>query len=427
MFSSCTKDNGENVNKTGEDTYAGITLQFPATMTRVADDNAGIDAEKAVTEIGVFIVDQANSRFDYKYIAATDFTKAGSVYTANAAIPTVTGTKNVFAVINPTANLKAKLTAAQATVLNAIGFALPDTDFLTLSNNDLSSMVMSGVAMNGNAYADIDMTTVQSATDALANPVALSVGRNLAKVVVEKASTYNVQGGTTTLTWDLVAKAKDAYMLPHPAVGTLYADSPANVAAGDAYWNNFTGMTGGTYISVLNYNANTKGTATYAQSRYAFENVPATPLAGNTTTVRIKGAFAPATIYSNVDAAGVLTTGTYAAGDDFYRSKIDNTYWTLAGRNSAVTNHYYGAATSNNDFDQFVGGVGYYTLAVEDAAGVVGVERNNFYLMQINEVRGPGKPTQPTDPTIPTEQDTNIGIEVTVLPWDFETVINDIQ
>ncbi len=47
--------------------------------------------------------------------------------------------------------------------------------------------------------------------------------------------------------------------------------------------------------------------------------------------------------------------------------------------------------------------------------------------MQINEVRGPGSPTEPTDPIIPIEQDTNLGVDITVLNWDFMKSVQDIQ
>jgi hypothetical protein len=89
---------------------------------------------------------------------------------------------------------------------------------------------------------------------------------------------------------------------------------------------------------------------------------------------------------------------------------------------TSYLNHTY------NDFLLYPGGVGYYTIYVNDGAtpSVIGVDRNSYYLMQISKVIGPGTPEE-TTVLPPVQEDTNLGVEVTVLNWDFKKSEQDIN
>ena len=430
-LASCSKENGADKGKAGDgkETYAGVSITLPATTgTRALDPAAGIAGEKNVTTIGIYIVDVDNSRLDYDVLTvADDFTKLGNVYTATTAVKTVTGTKKVYVVANPTTNIQNKLASSGATAMNAIPFQLPETDFLT---GTITSMVMSGAYTATGGELELDeVRTPTEAVDA-GNLVDITIGRNLSKAVVQEGPDYEVVGGTTTLTWTLVSKSNDAYLLPQ-SVGTLNRGTvPASAldpttGPDDNYWGKFSGTVGSGYIGVLGQGNDAK-TATYAQSKYMFENKPTDMYAGNTTAARIMGVFDPAVIYSNVTAAGDKTDvgGSFVAGTDFYRSTIDQSYWTLAGRNAAIATSYLGHTA--DDFLQYTGGVGYYTIYVNDGASNIGVDRNSYYLMQINKVIGPGTPGEP-GPLPPVQQDTNLGVNVTVLDWDFKKSEQDIN
>lgn len=444
LLASCAKEDGinnESQTGTGEQTYAGISITLPASAgTRAEDPNAGINAEKAITTVGVYIVDNATARLDYKVLTvAADFnapTTNGSTqqvyYTAKTAVPTVTGMKKVYVVANPPASLQSKLGASGATAMNAIAFGSPKTDFLT---GTLTSMVMTG------AYSGLlNMTEPVSATDAVdpTKLISITIGRNLSKAVLQKGEDYAVTpaGSTTTLTWSLSNEAKDAHFIKQ--TNSLYYTVPASAiaagtGAGDAYWTNFT-ETAVDYIDVLPYGTGDNKTAAYVESKYMFENLPAAFHQGNTTAARIKGVFKPATVYSGVTAGVPTVDAAFAQGTTFMLSRIDGSYWTEAGAAAAAAANYNGHSTANfaTDFATYTDGVGYYTIWVNDGLGNMGVNRNGYYLMQINEVRGPGQPTDPTtdptiDPTEPIAEDTNLGVEITVLNWDFLKSIQDIQ
>ncbi len=430
LLASCAKEEGNTVKTgEGETTYAGINITLPASVaTRADDPNAGLPGEKALTELGVFIIDNNNGRLDYKFLNVneTNFTettvdgKKVLTGTTASAIPTVTGTKKVFVVANPTAALKTKLQTSGATAMNAMAFGLTTDKFIT---GTVTSMVMTG-AYTGNSGL-LDMTVVKTAAEAQAAPVAITIGRNLSKVVLQEGPEYNVTGGTSNLSWTIVNEAKDAHFIKQAA--TLYSTVPAEAKTDDthAYWSNFTSNGDDTYIGVVGAGVDAKA-ATYAQSKYVFENLPTEFLNGNTTAARIKGVFIPTTTYGGI-SSGVPTTTTISSGATFLRSKIDGTYWTLAGATAAVAAVYNGHDSVAEDFTTYTNGVGYYTIYVNDGQGNKGVLRNGYYLMQINEVRGPGSPTPNVVPETPVEDDTNIVTKVEVLNWDFMKSISDIQ
>lgn len=440
VLASCSdgKEGNNGRPGDGEITYAGVNITLPAgTGTRADDVNAGIPAEKAVNTIGVYIVDITTGRLDSKVLTvASDFTlttNAGSqaVYKAKTGVPTVTGTKKVYVVANPSEALQDELEASGGSVMNPVASDIDQSRLLNLSGAALSSMVMSG-AYTGTG-GELDMTAAQDETTALNNPIDITIGRNMAKAVVQESETYEVDGGTTTLTWTLINKAVDSYFIPQSA-GTLYREVPdaaLAVTGGDThfYWANFSGMTGtdsdSDYIGVLPYGTGDAKTAAYADSKYMLENYPVALHEGNTTAVRIKGTFVPDEIFDSIDGDDPVPT-TITSGTTFYRSTIDGSYWTAAGAVAAVEAGYEGHLNLQ-EFSVYTNGVGYYTIWVNDGQGNKGVKRNSYYLMQINEVRGPGSPTEPTDPRPPIADDTNLGVNITVLNWDYNKSVQDIQ
>ena len=436
-LASCS-DEDENAGKgdggKGKPAYIGVTITLPAPLgTRAENTAADIAGEKAVTTIGVYIVDANTAQFDYTILSVVaDFTSSvdannQDIYTAVTAIPTITGLKRVFVVANPTVALQTKLSNVRGTAVNAAAFGLLENAFLTEdSTSSLTSMVMSGAYT---ATAGIlDMTKAVDETTALFNPIDITISRNLSKAVVQYESAKpNVIGGITTLTWTLINKAKDSYFLPQSA-GTLFRDVPSEAETNTThiYWMNFSGMTGADYIPVLAYGSGDAKMATYVQSKYMFENIPIDFYEGNTTAARIRGVFTPTTIYNDVSAGVPVVATEFTTGTDFYLSRVDGSYWTLAGRDAAIAAGYNGH-TVNSDFSQYAGGVGYYTIWVNDGSGNKGVNRNSYYLMQISEVRGPGAPVEPASPIVSVGNDTNLAVKITVLNWDFKKSVQSIQ
>lgn len=432
-FTSCSKNDSADEYKTGNgaETYIGVSIALPFfSGTRAEDGTAGIAAEKLISTIAIFIVEGINADYEILDVNATNFAHTTvdnrEIYTGKVAIPTTTGIKKVYAVANLTSDIISKLTVSGYTAMNAAAFGLTDDKFLTIASPTvLTSMVMSGAyTANGGL---LDLSVAQTAEEAIASPIEITINRNLSKAVVQQASTYHVTGGTTTLSWTLINKANDANFLLQ-GTGTHYSIVPAGATNNDAhaYWSNFSGMIGTPdYINVLSYGTGDAKTAAYAESKYMFENYPTDFYAGNTTAARIKGVFVPTTVFENLSAGTPVAAEAFASGNDFYRSNIDGTYWTLMGRDAAIL-HNYNGHTATTDFIHYAGGVGYYTIWVNDGTNN-GVDRNSYYLMQITEVRGPGSPTEPINPIVQVEEDTYIGVSIIVLNWDFKKSEQIIQ
>ncbi len=451
-LASCANDdaaNGGNNNGEGTDTFAGITVILPDTATRAEDANAGINAEKDLKTIGIYIVDVNTGRFDYQIldVNATNFTSSNEavtnrpIRTANVAIKTVTGDKKVFVVANAvaaatgTSALQSAIDSKRGAMVNPIGIGLAATDFYFLTAGVLDRMVISGVSAQIALGVQTNNSTDTNGALNAANLVSVSIERNLAKVVMQKGPDYAVVGGTTTLTWALGGMAKDSFFVPQTSATSLYAAVPA-AAEGDktdAYWDNFSAVSAATipaadYISVLAAGTDAN-TATAAEGKYCFENFRTTKLfEGNTTTAVIKGQFVPAEVYY-MDGT-TLKKGTSAnldASKDFYWSKVDGNYYTNDARAEVVNNGINGHTNSVTDFKYYAAGVGYYHVYVQDAAGVRGVKRNSYYLLQINKVTGPGTPLLDPEETDPLDEDSFIAVSVTVKYWDFQKSGHNIQ
>lgn len=436
LFAACSdkQDPNPNMKAKGKPTFAGVSITLPSdVVTRAEEAGAGITGEKSIATIGVYISDKNNGQFDYQILNVSDFAKTTngsnqSIYKANVSVKTTTGIKYIYVVANPTTMLQNKLQSVMGTAMNPVAFGLAEGAFLTTSGATLNNMVLSGAyTATGGEY---DMSVPQTSEQALATPAEITINRNLAKVVLQKGSTYRVTDGTTTLTWTVVTKAKDAHFLPQSS-GTLYKMVPAEApgSTAHAYWNNFSGLAGNSaeYINVLEYGAGDKKDAAYAESKYVFENAPTALYAGNTTAARLKGIYKPTKIFGSiVSGAPQDVGGSFVAGTDFYRSKKDGSYWTLTGRDAAISTQYNGHLATG-DFLYYQGGVGYYTIYVQSDTGVKEVARNNYYLLQVNEVRGPGSPTENDDPTLPVQDDTYLGVKVTVQNWNMQMSGHDVQ
>jgi hypothetical protein len=448
LAAACSKES-DNTTTTGDgnETYAGVNITIPAEAlgVRGEDSAAGIAAEKTITTIGVYIIDAETGRFDYEVYPTSSFNLTGQTYTMQAGIKTVTGSKKLFVVANPEtavgggSALVSKLATMRGTALNAVGMGLPVSNYYYTTGTTLNSMVLSGgitTAFTLGLQTDDD-TAGTGALDP-ANVKAVTLERNLAKVVLRQASSMPVTGGTTTLSWLLRGEAKDAFLIPQPSLSSLYAAVPADATvspAGDthAYWNNFTkvtttGITATEFIPVLAATASTAGTqATFAQSKYCFENYQTDRYAGNTTTAIIKGVFIPTDVVTAFTAGAPVVTagGPVDVDGSFWLNKKNNSYWTTVAKEAAV-----GADAANypaTDFVKYTGGVGYYTLYVQDNAGDVGVKRNRYYLLTINKVLGPGRPSVDVDPNNPLEKDTYLAISATVRHWDLQQSAHSLE
>ena len=282
----------------------------------------------------------------------------------------------------------------------------------------------------------VDMTTAQSETAALANPISVDVYRNLSKVILALRGA-TLTGTNTTVTipgadlsnikYTLASRAKDAYF-------SLQTDASSNVTTlyddvSTDFDRFFTPMDTARipatdYIPVLPENTATNKTG---NGFYAFENVPkiASPVYGATTNIIIQAVITPnvemvATYNIANKATTVTAPGSATVGASFYVYRPSGAYWTPAARAQAiVAGGTYSLKAS--DFDYYRNGVCFFpAVAVRDKAGKLGVERNHLYVVTITKINKIGEPAQPYTPPTPVVDDTYMTITAEVHPWDYE-------
>jgi hypothetical protein len=426
---SCTRENSNTPEGNGQETYASFTITLPeGSATRAPSSTTGTAAEKAVKVIGIYIIDEKDGtlHFEKKDVNSSNFTSDGSEYTSKFTVKTTTGMKTVVVLVNPTDAVHNRLLNIRKNALGSNGFGLPSTDFKTLVPT-LESLVMTGAKKN------VDLTTVRSETDAKDAPEEINISRNLAKVVVTKASTWEVIGGTLDqIYYTLVAEAKDAHLTEQAT--PLFYITPTEIAdPGEytgTYFANFTSLVAGSSATYVVVPENPTNAEASVDGFYTFENGADIPYGGNTTAVRLKGRFTPTTVVATYDPTDdTKTTAAGVTGASFYL-RYNGEYWTTTAHDAAISNDEDDFYLAPAQFSgQYVNGVGYYTLPVQDDQGVEAVKRNYYYLLQVERVLGPGAPTEEEidDPEKPVEKDTYLAVKATVLPWNLQSSVHEIQ
>ncbi len=434
MLSACMneQETGTTTNS-GDETYAGVSITIPA-MSRAVDASASAE-ECLINEIGVYIIDQkAPHTMHSQVLKASDFTAdaVNNKATATTAVKTVTGMKDVYVIVNPTAALTSAIESQRNLAFRNI-LAIDETGYYKVDGSkNLVNLVMTG------HEADYDMRTVVTATDAVtpAKILKMDVTRNVAKVVLREKPAADggiaVVGGTVSnIQYAMVAKNLGSYIPKSltAANGTPYSAVPANakVDPDDPYFDTFSTIAptvAADYKPIV-----TDGTAvTAAKGFYVLENKTDSKRIGNTTAVRIKLKYSPdpakVTIIKSWTALGGAETGVYSDltnGTFYVYTNGDNSYWSEAAY-AAVTGGGTPAIPATDFSAKYDNGIGYYKVYVAATNdGEKCVLRNNYYDMTLAKILGPGSPTIPDVPgeneDDPVEDDTWLGVELNMLPW----------
>lgn len=426
-FFSCSKDevvDAPSVNDT--DTYSAVSISFPKTLTlRNADPNAANTMESVVNTVGVYIIDEFNGFMHKGVFGSTDFIKVSDdMYRLTSAVKTTTGNKSVYVVLNPTAELQDAIELQKGGIFGDSplkGTAEPT--FVSASD-----IVMASVA------GKTTTLSVQTEAEALNAPLAISVQRNTAKVAVKKKATMiPVVGGSIDYPeFALVVEAKKSYLIQQEGNTYETVKTPGqNIEVLNPDNDYFTKLTTpGSWKPINENNVLNNNLDGY----YTLENVNTKKLAGNTTAAIIKLQFTPASnsVVTAYAPDGTRTMGSIDPGTSFYVKKSDNTFWNESAYQDAIDNNF----TPGHFSKLYVNGTSYYRIWVQDANNQKGILRNNFYVLNINKITGPGLPyvpgvdpddiTNPEDPNLPIDEDTNISVEVIVLPWNVENSDHEI-
>lgn len=435
-IASCSKETNESAPAAqGKDTYAGVSISFPKTMTRAADANAASTDEGRVHSLGVYVIDDATSVMHSGFYSVGQFTVTGGKYTLNAALKTTTGTKSIYVVLNPTTALQPLLSNSTVFGTNPINGVASDFEFATGNSTD-RALTMSSVAAAKSTLA------VVTEAEALAAPVAINVQRNTAKVAVKSGVTTATGGAVANMQFALVVQAKKSYLIQQGGNTFATVQTPGRAVAITAtpadYSDFFTTLAAPATADYKNVNPTATANNLLA-GFYATENVNTTNMAGNTTAAILRAQFTPTngTVVTDYNTAtGVKTMGNLTAGQSFWVRIADNSYWSKAAYDKAIVAGGTHSILATDFSREYANGIGYYRLWVQDAAGTRGVIRNNYYVLSVTKVNGPGAPTvpgvnpadpdQPEDPTKPVEDDTFVSVDVTVLAWDVQSSDHEI-
>ncbi|MDR2039999.1 MAG: Mfa1 family fimbria major subunit [Bacteroidales bacterium] len=413
IFFSCSKDDKANDPFIqGQETHSAVSLSFPKTMLKSADEGAANTVEAEVTTVAVYIVDDINGMMHKGVFNNTQFVEQNGKYALTSAIKTTTGDKKIYVVLNPGATLQTNIDNMKGGIFGDIALDGTAANYVTASD-----LVMASTA------AASKTLTVQTEAEALADPLAITVQRNTAKVAVKEksASTPVIGGSIANLEFAMLVEAKKSYLVQQGGntLGTVITPG-RNISPLTADNDYFTKLsTPSTWKSVNTNSVENKDLAGY----YVLENVNVSNVTGNTTAAIIKGQYTPTanTVVVAYAANGTRTIGSISAGESFYVKKSDNTFWSESAYADALNN----GLTAGHFSKKYDNGTGYYRIWVQDADGNRGVLRNNYYVLNVTKISGPGLPSvpgvDPEDPNLPIEEDTYISVEVTILPWNVES------
>lgn len=200
LFASCDKNEGDIGSKTndGDQARVGLTLNFPTSMTKAANDENATANEAAVSSITVFIFESDGSHADgspanypggagvigdYFYITVDG---NNNKYKLIEPIETTEGTKKIYAAVNLPVALQTmnedQLKAAQTTS------GLVTSVFVTSSESSEVSMISAVEEENLKAYEGNDATDI--------NTVTLTVERMMSKIAVTENGSVTTHENT---------------------------------------------------------------------------------------------------------------------------------------------------------------------------------------------------------------------------------------
>ncbi|MEF9924076.1 MAG: Mfa1 family fimbria major subunit [Muribaculaceae bacterium] len=437
---SCQKEGLDNPDngQTGEKTFAGISISFPLegdrSVSRAADDGNAIASEKAVKSVGIYIVDKAKRAImQSALLTAADFTVTNGICTVNKTIATTTGAKLIYAVLNPSDEVKAQIASENGYVFtNARELSMTVDKFGLAWDAATNRPKIDGTgALTMSSDVAVEKTlTVMTEEEAKKNPIALKVQRNTAKVAVKDDAKLTVIGGESIgRMFTLAAIAKTSYLVQQKSGGNII--TPATIVPTDAgdlvtyFAKHYTALSKDetAYGKWNNVNASTATNTTY-NGYFALENNVNAKHAGNTTAAIIKGNFTPTEVVLTADAAGnILSKGAGVDGQSFYVQKSTNYYWSTTAYNTYATDD-----TKKAEFSKiYTSGVGYYRIWVQNTDKSKSVKRNSYYVLNITKINGPGSPEIPTDPVDPVEEDTQISVTIEILPWTMQGTDHEIS
>lgn len=442
------------------ESYVAVNIVAPSAASRATEDGgfvAGSETENTVNN-ALFVFFNENGGFVQAVGATGDDLKP---WTAGGG--TVDQISNVVLVLD-------KQKTAPTSVVALLNTDYTVTSIGTPSLADLKKKVgnySEGFVMSNSAYLDgtVDMTATplsdvnfqKTATDAIENPVTITVERVVAKVsAVQNAESFTVTGKDVKLDgedvtlvpeitgYKVVATNPDSYLVKN-IDGINITDWTWNDAANlRSYWANSAAPEAYTYYS---YN-DIRPVADYAE--YCQENTSDNPtLLLVSATIKPEGAETAQNIlkykglyyttkglltkanemladytYSVTTEAGSGTSNDWAPYLTIVDAGEDAEPWEVKVALTEGAPDVAGVADVINGMDtaaQWTEGKAYFYVAIEGLGGEAGVVRNHYHLLTIDAISGLGTPVyNPEEIIIPEqmpEEEYFVAAKVQILKW----------
>lgn len=412
-FTSCSNDDvtgGENPVEEGKSTYATIKFTAPKTY---GTPQVGTAAESTVNTIDVFIYDTNGFLKDSKQFTGATENPAGSGVWEAGTMPTTTGAKKVYIIVNlPSAiaasdlNTVGKLTS----IAHAVTVADIATDNAFVMASDVSDATFDGWDGTGTAPT--------------ANEVKVTVKRLAAKLAVQETTGLTLAGidggdfsnlGFSAGQINTVTYAAQKIVGGVGGVGGVVQD-PNHVnptTPGD-------GLTDlkPTLASHIALNLHTVTDAKDLVGKYVPENTTKDPISGDLTYVSVKAEFLPEKVWNNAGGSWAEVPNAAPIGTFFcVKTTAGNIYFNT----SALADAYCIAeGIDPANILEYTDGVCYYTV-YPNLQGAYQVLRNDFFQIKVDKINGLGDTAPgPKDPTDPVGVQTNIDVTIEVAPWNLE-------
>lgn len=451
-LTSCSNENDVQMEQPGAEkgvpTAMTLTIDMKGVSTRadqnpdnLLPENFTETKETTVKTIYVYIYDNKTGILEQKHPltqVGVDFTEAQGKYTTKA-LKAFTGDKKIYVGLN--------LTTAMTTVMEKSTLQVLETSAVM---ENLANMTSTQTGFSMFCPQGVEKSFVEATEgNAAQNKVEIQVERMVAKIGIgaKVAPTQLGANGTLGQLQFVVDNiGKKFYMPKTQADPSMTANAWIQTDFVNYDFNgdgNPANAPTANWLDVETNNDQTQWKTAYSTENYVNDN----KLKGMTRVV-VKATFIPALdLTYTLEDDGTLTPAQAVIGNntDYYQLVVpgDKKFVFLSALpTEAGVKAYYKAVTTqdytivggnimNDCVKTYKNGNHYWWVTMAEKGQEGNVERNHVYLANIKNISLPGRPDgefdNVKDKDEELDKETNIEVEVTVIPWSMVTFDADLK
>lgn len=450
-LTSCSNENDVQMEQPGAEkgvpTAMTLTIDMKGVSTRAEQNPDGLLAtdfttaeETALETLDVYIYDTKTGILDQHHplTKGAGITEAQGKYTTKA-LTAFTGKKKVFVGLN--------LTDAMKTVMEKSTLQVLETSAVT---EELAKMTSTTTGFSMFCPQGVEKNFVEATEgNATQNKVEIQVERMVAKIGIgaKVAPTQlGAKGTLRQLQFVVDNIGKKFYMPKTQADPSMTANAWIQT---DFVNYDFNGDGNPANAPIANWlDVETNNNQTQWKTAYSTENYVNDNKLKGMTRVVVKATFIPAQdlTYTLEDNGTLIPAQTaIAANTDYYQLVVpgDKKFVFLSALpTEAGVKAYYKAVTTqdytivggnimNDCVKTYKNGNHYWWVTMAEKGQEGNVERNHVYLANIKNISLPGRPDgefdNVKDKDEELDKETNIEVEVTVIPWSMVTFDADLK